>query len=389
MAARTNEGHMDFQYNNETGPIGADSPFAAYANTKQPWQTDSMAKKRTSQTKINVERPGPLTRASLGPFDSFDSPIKSQSAPIRFRPPRDDQSFHFSPSSPNRLPRVEKDSFITPRKAQPDVPSSEPETSPDNNADSEATPDSSARPISRGKAENSGPLRVFKGVHGSPGRGEIARGSNSSVLRHRVSKNKRLKADPSRWLRTRRDSSASDDFDSDSPQNCYTRSVKSSSRSAATASGPVASFIGFIDAHPSLPHTLSFYAQLFLNVFLVLFFIYIIYSFWATIRADVDKKSEEAAADILAEMAACTKSYRENDCGLDKRVPALESICANWERCMKRDPRSVGRARVSAHTFAEIFNSFIEPISVKAMVSQLLSALQAHPIPLRVLELIR
>ena len=73
-------------------------------------------------------------------------------------------------------------------------------------------------------------------------------------------------------------------------------------------------------------------------------------------------------ANTLAEMAVCAKDYQENNCDSERRAPALESICNNWERCMTRDPASVGRARVSAHTFAEIFNSFIEPISIKAMV---------------------
>lgn len=38
---------------------------------------------------------------------------------------------------------------------------------------------------------------------------------------------------------------------------------------------------------------------------------------------------------------------------------------------MNRDPTQVGRARVSAETFAEIINSFIEPISYKTMVGLL------------------
>jgi hypothetical protein len=38
---------------------------------------------------------------------------------------------------------------------------------------------------------------------------------------------------------------------------------------------------------------------------------------------------------------------------------------------MNRDPTVVGRAKVSAETFAEIINSFIEPISYKTMVRPL------------------
>lgn len=92
-----------------------------------------------------------------------------------------------------------------------------------------------------------------------------------------------------------------------------------------------------------------------------------IYSFYATIRADVDRASDEAVAEVLAEMAACSKNYIENRCGADSRLPALEQVCSNWELCMNRDPNAVKRARLSAHTFAEIFNSFVEPISLKTM----------------------
>ena len=69
----------------------------------------------------------------------------------------------------------------------------------------------------------------------------------------------------------------------------------------------------------------------------------------------------------MTEMAACAKEHTINGCDSASRPPALAIPCAEWARCMNRDPRRVGRARVSAHTFAHIFNSFIEPISYKAM----------------------
>jgi hypothetical protein len=124
----------------------------------------------------------------------------------------------------------------------------------------------------------------------------------------------------------------------------------------------------FIAQHPTVPHILSFYAQLIFNIFLLGGCIYMIYCFWAAVQGDVDKKSHEAMADIMVEMAACAKSYRENRCDPSMRLPALETVCNNWDKCMNQDPTRVGRAKVSAHTFAEIFNSFVEPISWKAMV---------------------
>lgn len=195
-------------------------------------------------------------------------------------------------------------------------------------------------------------MRLTNGVSG---RGEIAKVPYSHKAENKIKKKR------SRALVRRKGSNGSESGEEDE---------KSTANKKQKASGPgrVASVFSFIETHPGLPHILSFYAQLLLNVFLVFFFIYLIYSFWSTIRADVDKKSEEAILGIMAEMEACAESWKTNKCDRDTRAPALESVCNNWERCMNKDARAVGRARVSAHTFAEIFNSFIEPISWKAMV---------------------
>lgn len=189
------------------------------------------------------------------------------------------------------------------------------------------------------------------------GKGEIAKVPYSHRLEHKI--NKKRSKDKNWFLKKR--GGSNEDSDGESKDR--------DTKTAPARPGLIASTFGFINTHPDLPHILSFYAQLLLNVFLVFFIIYLIYSFWATIRADVDKKSEEAIVEIMADMAVCAQSYQNNGCDGDKRAPALENLCENWERCMNRDPKKIGRARVSAHTFAEIFNGFIEPISWKAMVS--------------------
>jgi hypothetical protein len=170
--------------------------------------------------------------------------------------------------------------------------------------------------------------------------------------------------------RHRRDNSFSDS-DSESGESRTDSRAKSkgnSSKSVAQGPGWFASFLSGIESRPNLPNILSYYAQLTLNTFLVFLIIFGVWTFWTTIRSDVDKASEDATASVIAEMNKCAKDYTDNRCGMDARLPALEAVCENWERCMNRDPNSVGRARISARTFAEIFNSFIEPISYKAMV---------------------
>lgn len=117
-----------------------------------------------------------------------------------------------------------------------------------------------------------------------------------------------------------------------------------------------------------LPVVLSSYLQLFFNLILVTMFVYLVYTVVSTIRHDVNLKVEEYSQDILNEISLCSNEYIRNNCMPGRRVPALEKICSNWEKCMNQDPAIVGRAKVSAETFAEIINSFIEPIGIKAMV---------------------
>lgn len=92
------------------------------------------------------------------------------------------------------------------------------------------------------------------------------------------------------------------------------------------------------------------------------------HTFWSTIRSDVNIKSREVVNETRAEIAACTREFKNNRCDRADRVPAMEIVCNNWEKCMQQDPEQVGRARVSAKTFAEIINSFVEPITIKTMV---------------------
>lgn len=248
-------------------------------------------------------------------------------------------------------------------------------SSPDYNADSDATPDQNMGMRSAAARATKALVRTLTPEKKNPalarlnhtsGRGEIAKTCYSHNADHRIRK-KRSKFGVMSLAR-RKDSSSDDE-----------KSGKLSS--AAQGPGAIASFFSFIHMHPDLPHILSYYAQFLLNSFIVTCIVYLVYCFWTTIRSDVDKKAAEAVKVIMAEMAACSQEFEKNRCARDTRAPALEAVCNNWEVCMSRDPYKLSRAQVSAHTFAEIFNSFIEPISWKAMVGlrTLCSENQADP----------
>lgn len=71
--------------------------------------------------------------------------------------------------------------------------------------------------------------------------------------------------------------------------------------------------------------------------------------------------------EIVQDIAMCAMEYRANRCE-NNSAPALVRQCNEWEACMNRDPTKIGRTKVAAEMIAEVYNSFVEPISFKAMV---------------------
>ncbi|KAJ2077880.1 hypothetical protein H4R24_004846 [Coemansia sp. RSA 988] len=123
-----------------------------------------------------------------------------------------------------------------------------------------------------------------------------------------------------------------------------------------------------LQMYRDLPYVISGYLQLGFNIFMVATVLVIMVHVLLTIQRDVNAKVQEYSAEILHEIAGCSKQYLDNRCDPLMRVPAMEQACQAWDNCMHRDPTKVGRARVSAETLAEIINGFIEPISLKTML---------------------
>ncbi|KAK5118129.1 hypothetical protein LTR62_004176 [Meristemomyces frigidus] len=391
MSRRTHESPMDFEYSNGTGPIDGRSPFAHISQNAQRFPP-SNTKKRACRADVDMLDAPVLMGRRAGTYSALDSPSK----PATSHTP--------SPSKP--LPAVPAFSsmFNTPRKLNNDYDDSsagETPRSPEQNNDSDATPDytnlrnnqlrgdlmsalpgadrssSPSKEHNRPQAQRreswlSTQLIKAKNKFSSPGRGEIARVDHNTGMEKRVEK--RRKKDINRKESRRRRHSMSDSGD-DGNNNQALSSPRKASRQYDQSQDIserkqhwLTTFYTFIESHPTVPHIMSWYAQLFFNVFLLSCFAYAIYSAWSAFASDVDKKAYEATADIMAEMAICAEHYVVNMCDRSTRLPAMGQMCDNWDRCMNRDPAKIGRAKVSAHTFAEIFNSFMEPISYKAMI---------------------
>lgn len=171
---------------------------------------------------------------------------------------------------------------------------------------------------------------------------------------------------------------SSDDSDSGTPRNktattATVTALHSPPKVVAAVQESVFERLGnfghWLEAHPRLPTVLSYYLQFAVNSALGFCFLYLVYCAWSGIQSDVEIESNKHAAEVMVELSACALDYKRNHCGTANMAPALENLCGVWETCMKRDPKKVARASVTAKTFAMIFNSFVEEFSYKSMVS--------------------
>ncbi|KAL4932438.1 putative nuclear envelope protein Brr6 [Aspergillus undulatus] len=296
----------------------------------------------------------------------FDSPEKKQIPALR---EPNSQPFLFSQTGSQaqaQAPGTPKSAFaqpafMTPRKFDIDFSSGAENFSSPENADNDETPEQPSK----------GHRNSLFGMYGrfapSPGRGEIPRLSHFSNAGARRVQKRRLR-NKALDLQLHRDS----DDESDRPSSSEGQQ-KGKQRGQHDDAQPVqtskfSDFFALLEAHPNVPNILSWWAQLVVNLSLFSLAVYVVFGFVSAIRAEFDQAAEEVSDTILAEMATCAKSYVDNKCGGGDRLPALETVCENWERCMNRDPAKVGRAKVSAQTMAIIINSFIDPISWKAIL---------------------
>lgn len=362
MDRRTHEVPMDFEWQT-SGPADVTSPFYQLTQKQQGLKRKDISPVAGDAA---MDPHSPTTHADVCPsIGGFESPSK---------PPPTSQSSFFSAAPSNTATPFRNPSFTTPRKPF-DVDlfseASGAESSPADNADTEDTPDPAPRarapiamPAFSSTKLDKKPIfgRYGLSALGSPGRDTPRRGKLSDAVAQKARKRRRHDRDP--VIHSRRGS-----IDSGSSSDSHSRRHSPHHHAAPPSSQNwFASLLSGIESRPNLPHLLSYYAQLILNSFLVAVAMYLIYTSIRTIQSDVSKEEARAIDDAHHEIAVCTSHWTTNNCAPHLRVPAVAAACREWEICMQADPTQVGRAKISAHTFARIVNEFIEPISLKTML---------------------
>lgn len=132
------------------------------------------------------------------------------------------------------------------------------------------------------------------------------------------------------------------------------------------------------------PRIIAEYAQLFINLALVCFVVYIFVSVFYMLQRDVQSRIEQIVRTEVNKVEMCEKNYVQNQCDPAVRVPALEDLCTEWFQCINngkvatlRSHYTFRSAKLWAQTIADIINAFVDEIKIKAFVFLLVTIVLA------------
>ncbi|KAI9805530.1 MAG: hypothetical protein M1825_000781 [Sarcosagium campestre] len=351
MAHRGHETPMDFEWQT-SGPADHTSPFY-------------LLSQRHRQEQAAKEQAAKEPRAKFDALSIFESPSR-RPAPN----PAAHQNFFAQTPTSKSAPQFRTPSFTTPRNYDTPNLDSSPldQPSPPSIADADRTPEHVLQPLPNGShattpVERRAPVFGRYGVLTSPGRGEIRRGKYSDTVGvRRVHKRRRQDAEKELRLihrRSRSSRSSSETEDTDDEKRKRARYSASTTTPQQPPTGILPSLFNYLELHAGLPHVLSNYVQFFVKLGLATLGLFFIYLVWQ----DVAENSEEAQAEIQAEMAVCAQDYLVNRCARSTRAPAMEGLCVQWEKCMHKNPAAVRIGRLAVRTLADLYDTFLERLS--------------------------
>lgn len=403
---------MDWEYQNNQGPLDISSPFAQVA--QRPFAGSPFHAASPSRPPKASNPFAALGAANPNSNAASSSPLKPTS-PSKQLFPRPSASSIFNAPATRQFPAASpfrNPAFTTPQKRADDVLSeysaSAAEESPAMASDmSELVVDSPERDRQGREVANMTitpasmtSRKLFAERKNSlssrtPGRGEVPRGSLEAFFtgRSKVRKRRRQGADkdvgsvrtrfqPSAYSSEASGSDQEDDTDVSTDRTARERrggskrgksGKKNSSSSgggqaeAERGRGVLGNLFTVIHEHPNVPLILSWWVQLGINVFVVAVFMWFVWGGISMMRADIAHAADAARSRLLTEMNACAHEYTKNRCApKTERLPALHVVCDEWEVCMNQDPSSVMKMQVSAKNVAEIINEFVGAMSIKA-----------------------
>ncbi|KAK6347799.1 hypothetical protein TWF718_005624 [Orbilia javanica] len=358
-SSRNHASPMDWSYDNQTGPTDPSSPFSRQ-NIERQMQGGPPRKRHYGETAITPirDRQFDMTTPSSKPF--FFTPYQNPLDSSAFKTARDLRSPSVnSDAEDTPTPKVAgMDSMMT-----DDTPIRAPlqltTTKKPEELDPDVTPDATSDAKTK---KEQGPKGLFGNFGFLPpkksGKGEKKAHKFSDNVTKKVGRRRREKGSGRGgfWINS---GDSYDSEDSDSPFAPATSKRRQNGRTQQPT---------WAETHRDIPQVLSQYLQLMVNILIASLGIYVVYLVVITIQKDVNKRIEDYTAVAVLKVAACNQELVNNRCQPNLMVPAMKDQCMQWRLCAEMDPYNMGRSQVSAETFAQIINGFVEPISYKSMV---------------------
>ncbi|KAK6341679.1 hypothetical protein TWF696_008747 [Orbilia brochopaga] len=346
-SSRTHASPMDWQWDKEGGPSDPSSPLAP----------------QNIQRQLARQTAYPPRKRHFGDIDI--TPVKDR--PFSLAAPTSKPLF-FTPLQ-NPLDGAASASFKTPREvASPSVASENEESPavhvPGMDSDMVTSPEpKGAKATTTTTTTKEKPDSLRRGLFSTFGFSPAKKPAKfSDKAARKVTKRRQRKGSRGAgdfWTTADSYDDASDDSDSPFGPN----SLRNQNNGIGGPAGPT-----WAETHRDVPQILSQYLQLLVNIIGAALAGYLVYSVVMTIQRDVQKKEQEYIMEAQLQVEDCQTKWLANRCSPELRVPAMETQCLAWRMCADSDPYSLGRSKVSAETFAEIINGFVEPISYKSMV---------------------
>ncbi|CCH61080.1 hypothetical protein TBLA_0E00170 [Henningerozyma blattae CBS 6284] len=121
------------------------------------------------------------------------------------------------------------------------------------------------------------------------------------------------------------------------------------------------------------PSLVSEWIHLAFNTFFMVILVFFLGKLVFLIKKDVDNKLLQVLDQQKDYFENCKENYNLNDCGSNNVVPALQSVCMDWARCIaKSNSPDYNHRHLSsklwAETVAEMINAFVDPISIRSLI---------------------
>lgn len=134
-----------------------------------------------------------------------------------------------------------------------------------------------------------------------------------------------------------------------------------------TSRGWLGNFLHTLQEHPNAPKILGRWLNLGFSLFFTIGTAWMLGMILLSLRGDIANARSGERDGIVNEMITCQNHYRENKCATHN-LPAMRTLCAEWEACMSKNPDHLKNVKVGAKSIVEIINEIVDTMSYKTLV---------------------